>query len=80
MIVLEKKTRKRPEEVLKKAKLFFGTEGKGLEISSEDSCCISFTGGGGFASISVSEDAAYTVVKVEAREWEYQAKEFLSTL
>lgn len=35
MIVLEKKTKKKRDELLKKAKLFFGPEGEGLTISSE---------------------------------------------
>ena len=80
MIVLEKKTKKKPDELLKKAKLFFGPEGEGLTISSEGDCCITFDGSGGYVTVTISEESGHTRIKVESREWDYQAKQFLGTL
>ena len=81
MIVLEKKTKKKRDELLKKAKLFFGPEGEGLTISSEGNCCITFDGGGGFVTVTITEEeSGHTRVEIESREWDYQAKKFLETL
>ena len=81
MIVLEKKVKGKREELLKKARSFFGPQGRGLTISSEDDCCITFQGTGGFVTVSLSEDEpGYIKVKIESREWEYQAKKFLEVL
>ena len=81
MIVIEKKVKGKQEEVLKKAKEFFGPEGKGLTISSEGDCCITFQGTGGFVNVSLNDDeSGYIKVRIESREWEYQAKEFLGIL
>ena len=67
--------------MLKKAKLFFGPEGEGLTISSEGDCCITFQGTGGFVTVSLNEDEpGYIKVRIESREWEYQAKKFLEVL
>jgi hypothetical protein len=81
MIVLEKRVKGKQEELLKKARLFFGPEGEGLTISSEGDCCITFQGADGFVTVSLNEDeAGYIKVKIESREWEYQAKKFLGNL
>jgi len=81
MIVLEKKTKKKRDELMKKAKSFFGPGGEGLTISSEGDCCITFQGGGGHVTVTVSEeDSSYTRIKIESREWEFQVKKFLETL
>jgi hypothetical protein len=77
MVVLEKKTKKKTDEVLRKAKLFFGSEGEGLVISSEGDCCITFEGSGGYVTVTVSGESVNTRIKVESREWDYQAKKFL---
>ena len=81
MIVLEEKVKGKREELLKKARLFFGPEGEGLTIFSEGDCCITFQGAGGFVNVSLNEDEpGYIKVKIESREWEYQAKKFLEIL
>ena len=81
MIVLEKKTKKKQNELMKKAKSFFGPGGEGLAISSESDCCIAFTGGGGHVTVTVSEeDSDHTRIEVESREWDFQAKKFLESL
>ena len=67
MIVLEKRVKGKQEELLKKAKAFFGPEGEGLTISSEGDCCIAFQGAGGFVTVSLNEDEpGYIKVKIES--------------
>ena len=81
MIVLEKKSKKKRDELIKKAKSFFGPGGEGLAISSESDCCIAFVGGGGHVTVTLSEENSnYTRIKLESREWDYQVKKFLETL
>ena len=67
--------------MLKKVRLFFGPEGEGLTIFSEGDCCITFQGAGGFVTVSLNEDeVGYIKVRIESREWEYQAMKFLGNL
>jgi hypothetical protein len=82
MIVLEKNISGKGESVIKKAKAFFGPQGEGLTVDSEGDCCISFTGGGGYVTVTIKEEEkkSKTRITVETREWEYQAKEFMETL
>lgn len=81
MIVLEKSTSEKGENLIRKAKSFFGPEGIGLDISSEGNCCITFTGGGGYVTVTVNEDnEEKTRIEVETREWDYQAKQFIKTI
>ena len=81
MIVLEKITSEKRENLIRKAKSFFGSGGIGLDISSEGNCCITFTGGGGYVTVTVKEDQAEkSRIEVETREWDYQAKKFLEIL
>jgi hypothetical protein len=77
MIRMSKETKVSAEEIISFASDFFGKEGVGLEEKSRNSCCISFQGGGGHVSVSISEGDSKRSVDVETREWEYQAKEFL---
>ena len=68
MIVLGKETKKKRDELLKKAKSFFGPGGEGLTISSEGNCCITFDGGGGFVTVTITEEeSGHTRIKVESR-------------
>ncbi len=81
MIVLEKKTKMKRDELIKKVESFFGPGGEGLVISSKSDCCITFQGGGGYVTVTLyEEDSGYTRVQVESREWDYQGKKFLETL
>ncbi|NWF56590.1 MAG: hypothetical protein HXY45_17520 [Syntrophaceae bacterium] len=80
MINLEGKTKLNPEETLKRLKKYFGKGGQGLEVAEEGVSCISFSGGGGYVNATVCPEAGKTRVNLVAKEWEYQAKEFLSQL
>lgn len=82
MGVYEKKTKKKRNDVIEKAKSFFGPNDLGLTIASEDECCLTFEGGGGHVTISLTEEAgsSETTVEVETREWDFQAKKFIQSL
>jgi hypothetical protein len=74
------KTRKSPEDVVGRAKDYFGEDGLGLEIRSDNPCCVTFEGGGGHVSVAASRQDDKTEVELETREWDYHAKKFLSEL
>ena len=83
MIKIAKQTGLAPEEVINQASKFFGKGGEGLEENEQNSCrpCrISFEGGGGYVSISIYDEEKHRMVDVETREFEYQAKQFLTKL
>ncbi len=82
MAVYEKKVKKNVEKVLNEAKAFFGPGGEGLEITTDEPCCLSFSGSGGYVSVSVSneENEKETTLEIETREWDYQVKQFLKKI
>jgi len=80
MINLEGSTKLSAEEVMKRLKKYFGHGGQGMEVTEENPFCINFSGGGGSVNATVCTEEGKTKVNVVAQEWEYQAKEFLSTL
>ncbi|WP_319405721.1 hypothetical protein [uncultured Desulfosarcina sp.] len=83
MIKISKHTKLDPNEIINIASRYFGKKGEGL-IENERSTCIpcfiKFEGGGGYVSISIYDDESQRKVDVEAREYEYLAKEFLYKL
>jgi len=80
MILISKKSRLNPDEIIAKAGRYFGKGGEGLDETERGACCISFSGAGGFVTVSVSDEISQREVDVEAREFEYQAKQFLGCL
>jgi hypothetical protein len=64
-------------DVLGRAEQYFGEGGLGLEITSQDNCCLSLAGGGGHVTVTVTEGEK-TAVDVETREWDYQVKKFIA--
>jgi hypothetical protein len=64
-------------EVLRKAEAYFGQGGLGLEVTSQDECCISLSGGGGHVTVTVTAGDK-TSVDVETQEWDYQVKRFIA--
>jgi hypothetical protein len=77
MAVYEKTVKKDTEAVLKKAKKYFGPGGTGLEIVSEEDCCISFEGGGGYVRVTGIDEKKGSRIELETREWDYPVKQFL---
>ncbi len=80
MAVYEKKVKKDTETLMKEAKTYFGPGGNGLEIVSEEDCCISFEGGGGYIRVSAVDEAKRSRVELETKEWDFQVKRFLETV
>jgi hypothetical protein len=80
MISYGKETKLKPEQVIDKAVQFFGPAGIGLEVKDRGTACARFEGGGGYVAISCCEGAKHTEVSLEAREWEYQAGQFVGKL
>jgi hypothetical protein len=80
MLRISKKSQLNSGEILAKASRFFGKGGEGLDETERGPCCISFSGAGGFVTVTVCETANERDVDVETREFEYQAKRFLGSL
>ena len=77
MLRISKQSRLNTDEILGKASRYFGKGGEGMDETERGSCCISFSGAGGYVTVTVSEQANKREVDVETREFEYQAKQFL---
>ena len=76
MLNLNVRTKAKPEEVVKKALVFFGPGGYGLKVLEQSETYGYFEGSGGGVQVTVSTDGNGTSVNLETREWEYQVKEF----
>ena len=73
-------TKLSPEEVIEKARVLFGEAGLGLEMVEKNPCCVTFTGGGGYVTVTASAKEKKTVVDLETREWDYDVKRFMRAL
>jgi hypothetical protein len=73
-------TKRTPEEAINKAVEFFGPNGYGLKVTQRGPACAYFAGGGGDVLVTACTQKRRTYVDIEAREWEYQAREFLRSL
>jgi hypothetical protein len=80
MINLEAKTKLPRKEVAERLKKFFGKGGLGLEVCEETPQCLSFEGGGGYVTATVSTEGGKTHVTLVTQEWDYQVKEFVASL
>jgi hypothetical protein len=77
MLRISKQSRLNPDEIIAKASGYFGKGGEGLDETERGGCCISFSGVGGYVTVTVCEQTNQREVDVETREFEYQAKQFL---
>ena len=80
MLRISRQTGLNPASVIEAAARFFGQDGQGLQEKERSPCCILFEGAGGYIFVSVVDDTKLRKVDVETREFEYQAKEFLTSL
>jgi len=80
MVRYGKETKLSSTQVIEKAVKFFGPGGVGLEVQDQGPDCARFVGGGGFVSISLCQEEGRTHVDLTAREWDFQAKQFVSLL
>lgn len=72
------KTKMSPSEVVEQAVTYFGPEGLGLDVTSQEACCARFEGGGGYVLVTAEEAEDHTEVDLETREWDFQVKQFMS--
>jgi hypothetical protein len=77
MLRIENKSKHSQSEVIKKAIKHFNG-GYGLEVKEQSDDFVRFEGGGGGVSVSTRTEDNKTVVEVLSREWDFQAKEFLT--
>jgi hypothetical protein len=80
MVRMEAKTKLSPEEIIKRAIVFFGPGGYGLGVKEQTSGYICFEGGGGVVEVTASAEGKRTSVELVSQEWDYQLKEFLDTI
>jgi hypothetical protein len=80
MLQISKKSQLNSDKILAKASRYFGKGGEGLDETESSPCCISFSGAGGFVTVTVYEKAIEREVDVETREFEYQVKQFLGSI
>ena len=80
MIRISKKSRMNRDEIIARASRYFGKGGEGLDETERGSCCVSFSGAGGYVTVMVVEGNDQREVDVESREFEYQAKRFLESV
>jgi len=66
------------DEALGRFKAFF--LGQGLEVAREDEDYVLLEGGGGFVEAAACPDGDTLRFSIFTREWEFQAKEFISRL
>jgi len=66
------------QEVLQRARDYFGQggQGLGLALSAEQPHSLEFSGGGGQVTVAVHSDGRPSV-HISAREWDYHAEQFL---
>jgi hypothetical protein len=80
MLNMECRTGLPGQKVIERLKKFFGSGGLGLDLTEEAEGCLTFSGGGGYVTATLCEEKGKIRVDLETREWEYQVKEFASTL
>ena len=81
MINLGSETKLTPQQILERAIAYFGKGGLGLEMREDAPGCLTFSGGGGYVSVTVTtSQERKTEVSVVAQEWEQDAKSFLAKI
>jgi hypothetical protein len=70
-------TKRSREQIMARAKDFFGAPGLGLEMEERGDACLYFSGGGGHVQVTVLECEGKTTVELETREWDYQVQQFM---
>jgi hypothetical protein len=80
MLKIASESKLKPEEAVKRAVAFFGPKGYGLEVKEQEQCCAYFEGGGGGVRVTASTSKKGSSVELESREWDYQARKFLTSI
>ena len=79
MINYGKQSRLSVTKILDRAARFFGADGMGLSVTTQNEDTIKLEGGGGFVYLTATRaaKARKTSVDLISREWEEPAKQFL---
>lgn len=80
MLNLERETKLSEEEVKQQLRRFFGEEGLGLELKEETPQCLTYEGAGGYVTATLCSEKGKTRVDLVTQEWDYQVKNFASSL
>jgi hypothetical protein len=87
MIRMEVESKLSRQEVVEKARSFFGPDGWGMQVTEFADCCARFEGGGGQVFVQTAprrdeegDRQPGSRIEIQGREWERQIKEFLGQL
>ncbi|MGI6206601.1 MAG: hypothetical protein ACOYEW_00195 [Anaerolineae bacterium] len=77
MLRLLVKTQYDPQQVITRATGYFA-QGLGMEARPQSDTCVTFTGGGGYVTVTAEagEGGRGSQVTLETREWEYDTQRF----
>ena len=79
MLKIGTETKLKPEEVIERALKFFGPDSQyGLSVGERTATTICLEGGGGGVEVVACAKDDGTTVDVISREWDSQAKEFMT--
>ena len=79
MILLATESQQSRAQVLALALDYFGPDGVGLSVKSQDATSVRLEGGGGYVVVhaQMQPDSRLTAVELESREWEHYVEQFL---
>ena len=80
MLNISGKTSLSEDDIRRRLRGFFGEKGLKLELSEDNSDCMTFTGGGGYVTATICPEEGENRVDIVTQEWEYHVKEFISGL
>jgi hypothetical protein len=70
-------SKKSVQKVVEAVDQYFGANGLGLKNNSQDNCCLSYTGGGGYVSITIKDNNGKIEVELDVIEWDAHIPGFL---
>ena len=80
MLNISTETKLSSDKIKQKIKDYFGKDGLNLELSEEVDDCLTYVGGGGYVTATITKEEDKNKIDIVTREWEFQVKDFLSTL
>jgi hypothetical protein len=66
-----------PTKILEQARDYFGPDGVGLNLATDQEDYLRFEGGGGYVLVQISDVESGSEVELETREWDYSVKKFM---
>lgn len=80
MLRIATKTKLTPEQVIKKAIVFFGPTGYKLKLIDQTETSANFEGSGGSIEMTACKENSKTSVDFISQEWDFQVKEFIKAI